>query len=35
MSYDRTWIERKEHPEGWLERWEAEKKNLSDEFYTN
>jgi hypothetical protein len=35
MSYDRIWIERKEYPGGWLERGEAEKKNLNEEFYTN
>ena len=35
MSYDRIRIERKEYPGGWLERWEAEKKNLSDDFYAN
>ena len=35
MSYDKIWIEHKEYPGRWLERWEAEKKNLSDEFYTN
>jgi hypothetical protein len=35
MSYDRIWIESTEHPGGLLERYEAEKKNLSDYFYAN
>jgi hypothetical protein len=35
MSYDRIWIESTEHPRGLLERWEAEKKNLSDDFDAN
>jgi hypothetical protein len=35
MSYDRIWIERKEYPGGWLERGEAESKNLNEEFYAD
>jgi hypothetical protein len=35
MSYDRIWIESKEHPQGLLERTEAEKKNLSDDSENN
>jgi hypothetical protein len=34
MGYDRLWIEFTEHPRGLLERREAAKKNLSDEFDT-
>ena len=35
MGYDRTWIESTEHPRGLLERREAAKKNLSDDFHAN
>src|ERR1019366_8342364 len=32
MSYDRIWIQRSEHPGGWLERTVAERNSLGDEF---
>jgi hypothetical protein len=35
MSYDKIWIKRSEHPEEWLERSSAAKKNLNDEFNSN
>ena len=35
MSYDRIWIASTEHPGGWLERRQAERLNLGDEFETS
>lgn len=35
MGYDRIWIESNEHPNGLLERTEAEEKNVSDGFEIN
>jgi hypothetical protein len=32
MSYDRIWIERRDHPGGWLERSQAEKLGVNKEF---
>ena len=35
MSCDRIWIQRSEHPRGWLERRESERNNLGDEFMSH